>query len=70
MTPSAPRFCERCKEEWTVKPDRFCKKCKKAVLAELKAAGYLGPAPRQGPGKYRDQDSKENERETRYGVDR
>jgi hypothetical protein len=37
--------CERCDQEPRIQGERFCKKCRKAVLAELKEAGYLTRAP-------------------------
>jgi hypothetical protein len=37
--------CERCKQEPRVRGERFCKECRKAVLAEMKEAGYFMPAP-------------------------
>ena len=35
-----PKPCERC-PELAISGQRFCKDCKKAVLAELKEAGYI-----------------------------
>lgn len=57
--------CSRC-EAKAVKGERFCKACRKAVLAEMKEAGYLGPNPRIGGG-YRAGDAQENTRETKHG---
>lgn len=40
------RTCERCQSLFESKGgDKFCKDCRKAVLAELKDAGYLTLKP-------------------------
>lgn len=35
------KLCQRCGEAEAVRKEKYCKGCKKAVLAELKAEGYL-----------------------------
>lgn len=59
--------CERCPAQ-AILGGRYCKNCKKAVLAELKNAGYLGP--RLYHGSFRTADQKEDLRETKFGKDR
>jgi hypothetical protein len=43
VVPDLP--CTRCDSGMRRPGDRFCKVCRKAVLAELKAAGYLQGLP-------------------------
>lgn len=59
--------CQRC-EANANRGERYCAACRKAVLAEMKESGYLGPNPRIGGG-YRDRDAQENTRETSRGKE-
>lgn len=64
--------CQRCQAERPVSGNRYCKECRKAVLAELRDAGYFTPAPAfvgQWSGVGRSSGSRELTRETRRGVD-
>jgi hypothetical protein len=38
------RTCDSCKTQEAVKGEKYCKPCKKAVLLQLKEAGYLREA--------------------------
>ena len=54
--------CEHCGATHTVRGNRFCGKCRKAELAKMKTAGYLGPNPRLG-------NSRPSERRQAYDFD-
>jgi hypothetical protein len=41
------RTCQRCGDTPARPHERYCTECRRAVLAELKAAGYLTPTPRR-----------------------
>ena len=59
--------CERCGEKASSKKDRYCKRCSKAVLRELREAGYL-PEIFPTSHTYRTTDHKENTYETKHGT--
>lgn len=59
--------CEHC-SDLAISGERYCKECKKAVLAELKASGYLETGGYGRKGSRRTTDMKEVTRETKYGT--
>jgi len=50
-----------------VSGELYCRRCRKAILAELKDAGFLTRVPKP---KYRPPESQENTWETKFGKDR
>jgi hypothetical protein len=38
------KTCDSCKTQEAIKGEKYCKSCKKAVLTQLKQAGYLREA--------------------------
>ncbi len=62
------KLCEKCHDDYAIHRERFCKACKKAVIEELKNAGYLTPAPSHFAGRWRGSEAKENTRETKFGT--
>ena len=59
--------CQRCMTANAVAGEKFCRECRKAVVAEMKEAGFLKQAPRKS-GLGRDLDSRENTYETKHGT--
>ena len=61
-------YCERCKKQPVTKDNRFCNKCQTAVLAGLRAVGYLetGGYGRKRQGRTSEQ--KELTHETKHGT--
>ena len=59
--------CQRCETANAVADEKFCRECRKAVMAEMKEAGYLDRVP-QKSGLGRDFDSRENTYETKHGT--
>lgn len=59
--------CEMCGEKPFSRNDQFCKRCRKALLDEMKAAGFLTPRlPYSGVRRTADQ--KELVHETKRGT--
>lgn len=65
---TALKKCERC-SELSIRGQRYFKGCTKAVLSELKEAGYLETGGYGRKGSTRTQDMKELVRETKYGTE-
>ena len=63
------RNCERCGIVFSGK-FKYCVKCRKAVRAELQSEGYLQNTGDAHCGMRRTGEQKENQRETRLGLDR
>ena len=63
----AAKSCERC-DKPAVKGIKFCKECRKAVLMELRAAGYLETGGVGHKGQSRTAEHKECRYETVHGV--
>jgi len=61
-------LCERCKQAEALPEKKYCKSCKKAVIAELSAAGYLQKVPREHAGVSRTAEAKELTQETKFGT--
>ena len=59
--------CQRCMTANAVAGEKFCCECRKAVVAEMKEAGFLKHVPRKS-GLGRDLDSRENTYETKHGT--
>ena len=60
--------CEKCGQREAVKKEKYCKDCKKAVLAEMKEAGYLTPKAWGHAGQNRPAEAKEKTYETKHGT--
>ncbi len=66
------KACERCSDRLAPARKRYCKQCEKAVLANLRSAGYLTRSPRfagEWSGANRPKDAQENTYETKHGRD-
>ncbi|MBS0211483.1 MAG: hypothetical protein JSS27_21280 [Planctomycetes bacterium] len=60
--------CELC-DQPAVKDERYCKEHRKQCLGVLRESDYLTARP-SNLRKFRDADSQENVRETKFGPDR
>lgn len=60
------KVCERCNGE-ALSGERFCKDCRKAVLDEMKNAGYLQRFSNFHRGGSRTGEMRESVYETKYG---
>jgi len=62
-------LCKRCNVNPPRANELYCKECRKAVLAELREAGYLVFQPWGFTGAHRTAEQREDIRETKYGRD-
>lgn len=63
----AKNTCERCGGMKSNPKNRYCTRCGKAVLDELKDAGYLRPVPPPGSATFRGADAREDTYTTKNG---
>jgi len=61
--------CQRCRQAPARRGEKYCRICRRAVLAELREAGFLAPRAYSFGRRYRPLESRENTNETKYGPE-